>query len=104
MGGTAIARIALIGLLWGVAAGGGARDIGQDEALRLRREGAVQSFEQLLAVVSARYPGVRVLEVELEEEDGRFIYEMEVLTADGAVREIELDARTGAVLQDELED
>jgi uncharacterized membrane protein YkoI len=55
-------------------------------------------------VVASRYPGSRVLEVELEEEHGRYSYEMEVLTAQGVVRELELDARTGELLQDELED
>lgn len=94
----------MVGVLLGVATSGGARDISQDEALALRREGRVSPFEQLLAAVSARYPGLRVLEVELEEESGRFIYEMEVLTADGVVREIELDASSGEILQDELED
>lgn len=99
-----LVRTALIALLWGVAASGGARDIDQDEALALRREGQVLPFEQLLTAVTERYPGASVLEVELEEEHGRFIYEMEVLTAEGTVREIELDARSGEVLQDELED
>ena len=99
-----LVRTVLIALLWGVAASGGARDIDQDEALALRREGQVLPFEQLLTAVTARYPGASVLEVELEEERGRFIYEMEVLTAEGTVREIELDAGSGEVLQDELED
>ena len=32
------------------------------------------------------------------------VYEVELLTADGTVRELELDARDGRILKDEVED
>lgn len=48
-----------------------------------------------------RYPGARLLEAELEEDDGIYIYEIELLTADGIARELELDARDGRLLKDE---
>lgn len=51
-----------------------------------------------------RYPGATLLEAELEEEDGLFIYEVELLTGDGVVRELELDARDGRILKDEVDD
>ena len=35
----------------------------------------------------------------LERENDRLIYEIKVLTATGRVREVEVDARTGAVLK-----
>ncbi len=91
-------------LLCGVALAPLARDIGQDEALQLRRSGELLPFEAVLAVALGRYPGASLLEVELEEEDGRYVYELELLTAGGEVRELEIDARSGAVLQDEVED
>lgn len=77
------------------------RDLDQDEALRLRRDGLIMPLEALLQRAMERYPGARLLEAELEEEDGCYIYEIELLTADGVARELELDARDGRLLKDE---
>ena len=46
----------------------------------------------------------RLLEVELEIEDGELVYELEVLTTGGQVRELEFDAATGVLVKDEEED
>lgn len=77
------------------------RDLDQDEALQLRREGLILPLESLLQQVKQRYPGARLLEAELEEEDGLYIYEIELLTAGGIARELELDARDGRLIKDE---
>lgn len=81
-----------------------ARDLDQDEALDLRREGVILPLEQLLQSAMGRYPGARLLEAELEEDDDVYAYEVELLTADGVVREIKLDAATGRLLKDEEDD
>lgn len=93
----ALALVALAGLA-------SARDLGQDEALRLRREGLIQPLEQLIEKALQRYPGATLLEAELEEEDDIFVYEVELLTPGGVVRELELDARDGRILKDEEDD
>ncbi|NBA96757.1 PepSY domain-containing protein [Pseudomonas sp. R5(2019)] len=77
-----------------------ARDLDQDEALQLRQKGIILPLEQLLHQALARYPGARLLEADLEEEDHTYVYEVELLTAEGVVREIELDATTGHLLKD----
>jgi hypothetical protein len=46
----------------------------------------------------------RVLEADLEREDGRMVYELEVLDPDGRVREWYFDAATGEPLSWEYED
>jgi len=97
-------RTCLAGLLLTLACSSSARDLDQDEALRLRREGLIMPLEQLLQIALPRYPGAVLLEVELEEEDGVLVYEVELLTEQGTVRELELHARTGEVLKDEVED
>ncbi|MCF7203966.1 PepSY domain-containing protein [Pseudomonas oligotrophica] len=79
------------------------RDLDQDEALRLRREGLILPLDGLLDSALARHPGARLLEAELEEEHGRYVYEIELLTRGGVARELELDARTGEVLKDEVD-
>lgn len=76
----------------------------QDEALSLRREGKVKPLELLIGNVFQRHPDARILEVELEQENGTKIYEIEILTVTGEVREVEIDASTGELLVDELED
>jgi uncharacterized membrane protein YkoI len=77
------------------------RDLDQDEALRLRREGLILPLESLLQKAMERHPGARLLEAELEEEDGIYVYEIELITTDGVARELELDARDGRLLKDE---
>ena len=77
-----------------------ARDLDQDEALRLRQQGVIQPLEELLQPAYDRYPGARLLEAELEAEHGQYVYEIELLTAEGQVRELELDARDGRLLHD----
>ena len=80
------------------------RDLGQDEALRLRHRGAILPLEQLLQQVLQRHPGAKLLEAELEEKHDVYVYEVELLTQDGVVREIKLDATDGRLLKDEEDD
>ena len=91
-------------VLMGVACVAQARDLDQDEALRLRREGIIRPLERLMAPALERYSGAVLLEAELEEEDGMLVYEVELLTTDGSVRELELDARDGRIIQDKEDD
>lgn len=81
-----------------------ARGIDHDEVLELRRSGTLLAFEKVVALISGRYPDSQILDVELEDEDGIYLYEIEILTSDKRIRELEIDARTGAILEDELDD
>ncbi len=83
---------------------GNAKDVSQDEALKLRRGGEVLPFQRILQAVFKRHPDATILEVELEEDHGKYYYELEILVDDGVVRELDIDASNGKVLQDELED
>lgn len=83
---------------------GNADNINQDEVLQLRRSGQVAPFQQILQAVTARYPDLQVLEVELEAEHDAYLYEIDILLGDGSVRELEIDAISGKILEDELED
>jgi uncharacterized membrane protein YkoI len=60
--------------------------------------GEILPLSKILALAAARAPG-DVIKVELEDEKGRLIYEVKMLGTDGRVREVELDAKTGAVLK-----
>ncbi|KIF56776.1 peptidase [Pseudomonas fluorescens] len=77
-----------------------ARDLDQDEALTLRREGVILPLEQVLQQAMDRYPGAKLLEVELEEKHDVYIYEVELLTVEGVARELHLKADTGELVKD----
>ncbi|WP_408633618.1 PepSY domain-containing protein [Pseudomonas massiliensis] len=81
-----------------------ARDLNQDEALRLRQSGAILPLESLLDKALAGYPGGVLLEAELEQEHGGYRYEFEILLPDGRVRELEFNAVTGDLLEDKDDD
>ena len=73
------------------------------EAQRLRDEGEIMSLEEIMKNVRKTYPG-RILELELEDEKGRIIYELEILGNDSIVREICIDAKSGDLLSVEEDD
>ncbi|VXC43477.1 Peptidase [Pseudomonas sp. 8Z] len=81
-----------------------ARDLGPDEALRLRDAGTIKSFEQLNELALAQHPGGRIEETELEDEYGRYIYQIELRDAQGVQWDLELDASTGAILKHHQDD
>lgn len=81
-----------------------ARDLNQDEALRLRQKGVILPLEQLLQQAMDRHPGAKLLEAGLEEEHDVYIYEVELLTADGVVRQLDLEAATGRLIKDKDDD
>jgi uncharacterized membrane protein YkoI len=56
------------------------------------------------AAAAESQTGARAMSAEFTEDDGKFIYEVELLAADGTVLEAEVDARTAAVLEVEYED
>ncbi|MCW1936914.1 PepSY domain-containing protein [Pseudomonas sp. MDMC_285] len=80
-----------------------ARDLGPDEALRLRDAGTIKSFEQLEAAL-AQHPGGSIEETELEDEYGRYIYQIELRDAQGVQWDLELDASTGEILKNHQDD
>ena len=98
-----LGRAALAALLLALVPLAPALDVDQDEALRLRQSGEVMSFQAILREAEQRYPGARLLEAELDDDDGELIYEIELLTRDGVVRELEIDARSGRLLEDEVD-
>ena len=60
--------------------------------------GEIRPLAELLAEVERRYAG-RVLEAELDREDGRWIYEIKVLPSSGRIFELHFDGATGALLR-----
>lgn len=72
-------------------------DDDHERARAALRAGEVLPLSTLLERLQRRHPG-EVLEVELEREDGRWIYEVKLLRRDGLLFELELDARSGELI------
>jgi len=87
----------LVALLAAPAAHAGDDD-DHDRARAAVQAGEVLPLAALLERVQRSHPG-RVLEVELEREDGRWVYELKILQADGRLLKLEVDAATARVLK-----
>jgi uncharacterized membrane protein YkoI len=57
-------------------------------------------LSQILAVVEREVAG-RVIKIDFDRDNGRYVYEIEVLSRDGRLVEFSIDAATGAVLERE---
>ena len=77
-----------------------AKDLGPDEALRLRDAGTIQSFEKLNAAALAKHPNATITDTELEQEYGKYVYQVELRDAKGVEWDVELDATSGQILKD----
>jgi uncharacterized membrane protein YkoI len=72
-----------------------ARD--HDRARAALERGEVRPIGEVLAAAAAAVPG-DVVEVELERERGRWVYELKVIAPDGRVIEVLMDAASASVL------
>lgn len=69
---------------------------------QLKEAGEIMSLEMLLKKL-AKHDIDRLLEVELERENNRYIYEIEYIDTQGTVYELEVDAISAKVLKTERE-
>lgn len=92
-------HIALSSLLAGalVAMPAIGRDDDHDRAREALKAGQVMPLRAVLERLEREYPG-QVLDIEIEEEHGRLIYEVKLLQNDGRLIKLELDAKTATVL------
>jgi uncharacterized membrane protein YkoI len=74
-----------------------------DRAYRALERGEVRPLAEILTTLEHRLEG-EIVGVEFESEDGRHVYEFEVVTPDGRLLEIYVDAATGRILEREDDD
>jgi uncharacterized membrane protein YkoI len=85
-------------------AGESARRAGDHEIARSAvARGELLPLSKILEIAQRDYPG-KMLEVELEREHGRYVYEIEILLPDGRVIELTYDGKTGELLETEIDD
>lgn len=91
--------VALAATLFTLAAGAGDRPrIG--EIRQLRESGQILPAEEILARSRSVQPG-QVVGLELEREDGRWVYEVKLIDGANKLHKLEIDAATGDVLERE---
>lgn len=67
-----------------------------DRARSALERGQILPLSDILTIARDRIGDGRLIEVEFEYHEGRYIYELEMITPDGRMIELELDAATGA--------
>jgi uncharacterized membrane protein YkoI len=67
------------------------------EVRQLRESGKIMPMEDILGRSRAAQPG-QVVEVELDREDGRYVYEVKIIDDTDRVHKLEIDAASGEVL------
>jgi uncharacterized membrane protein YkoI len=70
----------------------------QDIARRAVKQGKILPLAEILERLKDQLGG-RIIETELENEGGRYLYEIKVITSAGVVLEYEVDATTAAILE-----
>jgi uncharacterized membrane protein YkoI len=95
-------RIMLLPLV-AISASIGLADEDYGTARALVERGEILSLDQILAKAGQHLQG-RILEIEVEQERGRYLYEIELLDNSGVVKELQIDAASGVLLKIERED
>jgi uncharacterized membrane protein YkoI len=68
----------------------------RDEVRRAVERGAIRPLSEILAAVRDKLPG-EIAGVEIEEKNGRWLYEFRVVGSKGQLFEVYVDARTAAI-------
>ena len=72
-------------------------DSDHDKARAALIAGEIQPLPKILQQVAQKHPG-DVLEVELEREGGRWLYELKILQSDGKILKLDVDAKDASVI------
>lgn len=78
-------------------------DSDHDRARQAVQAGQVLPLPAVLEQLAREVPG-HVLEVELEQDNGRWIYEIKLLQSDGQLVGLKVDAKTALVLRRKTRD
>lgn len=74
-----------------------------DKPLKLPAAVTIVDFDQMQATALGLHPGSTLLDTDLDEEYGKYVYQVELEDARGVEWEVELDALTGQVLKNHQE-
>ncbi|TMW71272.1 PepSY domain-containing protein [Alteribacter natronophilus] len=60
------------------------------------------SAQQAMEIATSEVPG-QVVDVDLDQENGMLVWEIEIITPQGIKYEVDIDANTGSILKIELD-
>lgn len=90
--------VVLAGTLVGLSLAHASGNDDHDRAREAMQSGQILPLRDVLVQLEKTHPG-KVLEVELESDDGRWVYEIKLLQSDGRLSKLKLDAKTAEVLK-----
>ncbi len=93
-----VSAIAVLAFL--AASSARAEDISAERVRELVERGEILTLEEVLKRNEASLGG-HIIEIEIEQKHGAYMYEIKVLRPDGRYRELKIDARTGALVDEE---
>lgn len=82
-----------------IAAPALADDLGPDKAIELVEQGTIKHFRDLNKVALDLHPGASIVDSELENVYGKYIYKVELRDASNAEWEVDIDAVNAAVVK-----
>ena len=88
----------------GLAATTSFADVRIDEAMKLQESGKIKAFDALNEVVMKEHPGASITDTELEDSYGKYVYQLELRDKDGQEWDVDVDATSGEVLQNQKDD
>ena len=83
--------------------GGHGNDDDRSRVEKAREHAEIMPIEKLLALLGEKIGG-EIVEIEIDDEHGRVVYEIYYLDAAGRRHEIKVDAASGAILGQEADD
>jgi uncharacterized membrane protein YkoI len=86
---------------------GGVRDAVADDEQRdhdLARkallEGRIRPLTEITEVVRSKVPGeILAVQIDIDDQKHRFVYEFDIITPEGKLREVDVDAATATILK-----
>lgn len=79
-------------------------EIGPGEAVSLQETGTVKPYAELDKTALQDHPGGTIEDTELENSYGRYIYKVDLRDKDGKEWDVDIDATTGEVLNNQQDD
>jgi uncharacterized membrane protein YkoI len=83
--------------------GGHGDDDDRSRVARAREQAEIMPIEKLVALLGEKIGG-EIVEIEIEDDHGRLVYEVYYLDASGRRHEVKVDAASGAIIEREADD
>lgn len=76
-----------------------ADDLGPDKAIELVEQGTIKHFKDLNKIAQDLHPDAQVVDTELENHYGKYVYALEMRDASRVEWDVHIDAQNGEVLK-----